>query len=519
MRRSTLRRRWSVVGRRGAVALAGSLAACWAAAAGESGPPGGAGRAARRTPLVELFEACKGSVVTFTITRTERVGPSSAPSGQASPNGRTVTHTERGSGFVIHADGYILTCAHALRARGKRRVRFVDGRTLPAEVVAHDDAIDLALLKVDAPGPLKCLKLGSSKDVMVGERAIVLGDPFGFGLTLGAGVVTGTQRSSKTDFALLSDLIQTDAGVNPGTSGGPLLNILGEVIGVATSQRRDADGIGFATSIDSVRAAFGEMLAAEQRYGFVLGLKVAPGGPVEVTDVAADSPAARAGVKRGDVIAAVDGKPVAGGIDFHLALVGREGGGKLKLKLLRGGEPAAVTVALGRRGLREAEKVTNQAGGLTYRLYRGGWGKVPDFAALAPAGSGTAPTVSLGEHKDTDSFGMEFTGYVSVPSEGLWAFYTRSDDGSRLHIGERLVVDNDGLHGSQEKRGLIRLKAGLHAIRVTFFEALGDDELVVSYEGPGVAKQPIPAKALSHASRGPRPSPASRPAATAPAKP
>jgi serine protease Do len=181
---------------------------------------------------------------------------------------------------------------------------------------------------------------------MVGEQAVVIGNPFGFGLTLGAGIITGLGRSTKTDFTLLADAIQTNAGINPGVSGGPLLNRFGEVIGVATSRKDEADGIGFAIPIDRVRSAFAQMLAPEKCLGFRLGMTVAGRQRAEVTAVAAGSPAAEAGVKVGDVVRRVGSFDVGGGIDFHLALVGRRDGQKLALRLLRDGKDVAATVTL-----------------------------------------------------------------------------------------------------------------------------------------------------------------------------
>ena len=483
-----------------AVGIAGAL--LWMATPGlcREGPTSRAGAAgqaartaARRTPLVELFEAAKPSVVTFTVSRVER-RPATPPG-----KGGAVRHTERGSGFVIHPRGYILTASHALRHGGRCRASFHDGGARPARVIARDDSTDLALVKVDARRPLKPLRLGRSSDLMVGERAIILGNPFGFGLSLGVGFVTGVGRSTKTDFANLTDTIQTDAGLNPGTSGGPLLNIHGEVIGVAASQKRGADGIGFATSIDRVRAVFPEMLSAEMRYGFVLGMKVpCEGGAATVAEVADGSPAKAAGVEAGDVVTGVGSDPIRSGIDFHLALVDRKGGQKLRLKLLRAGKAVEPIVTLGKVEPRAADKVADLAAGVAYTAYEGRWSRLPDFERCKPAESGTMPTFSLGKYDGKDHFALRFTGYVEVPADGLYFFYTASDDGSRLYIGGKLVVDNDGAHPTTEKRGLIRLRAGKHPIEVGFFEGLVDEELTVCYEGPGIRKQPIPAKALFH---------------------
>ncbi len=147
--------------------------------------------------------------------------------------------------------------------------------------------------------------------------------------------------------------------------------------------------------------------------------------------------------------------------------------------------------------LRTPENPTGTAAGLNYQYYQGQWTALPNFGALAPAKTGSAAGFDLGPRTQDDYFGFRYSGYVSVPADGLYTFYTTSDDGSRLSIGNQVVVDNDGLHGAQERSGTIRLKAGRHALTVDFFEYNGGQTLGVSYQGPGLSKQPVPASALS----------------------
>jgi S1-C subfamily serine protease len=479
--------------------LAVAAGACVSAPAGETPGKGDARSARRRTAMTRLFEACKGSVVTYTATRHERKTPASQPGGPQAGKPVTVTHVERGTAFVIHPDGFLLTTSHGLLAEGKRRVTFCDGRSQPVREIARDDAIDVALLKADAGRAYEPLKLARAGDVVVGERVAVLGDPYGFGLSLGVGYVTGLARNTTTSFAALTEMIQTDAGINPGVSGGPLVNIDGEVIGIGASRRADADGIGFVTPIGKAVAALPAMIDAERRYGFALGMTVAAVGEAAVESVAASGPAAEAGVERGDVVAAVDDKPVRRGLDFHLALVDRKGGQKLRLKLLRDGKGRKVVVTLRDVPMRPADRPGDLTPGLGYRSYKGKWDRLPEFAKLEPASSGTMATVGPGPLAGEDHFALVLTGHVDIPADGVWVFYLASDDGSRLYVGKTLVVDHDGLHGLDEKRGIVRLRAGKHRIRVEFFEAGGDEGLTLRYEGPGLRKRPIPAKALFHA--------------------
>ncbi|MBC8084124.1 MAG: PQQ-dependent sugar dehydrogenase [Hymenobacter sp.] len=147
--------------------------------------------------------------------------------------------------------------------------------------------------------------------------------------------------------------------------------------------------------------------------------------------------------------------------------------------------------------LRDPENPTNTAAGLDYAYYEGSnWNALPAFPALTPARTGTTPTFSLAPRLRDDNFAFRYTGYVQVPTDGVYTFYTTSDDGSQLSIGSTLVVNNDGLHGAQERNGQIGLKAGVHAITVTFFEKDGGQILEVSYAGPGIGKTTVPAATL-----------------------
>jgi len=446
----------------------------------------------RRTPLVEVFDTCRPSVVMFAATRVDH---------KKVKNKTThTTHTQWAAGCVLHADGYTVANAHMLRFKGTRKAITADGKSYPVRLIASDYAHDLVLLKIDDAPPLTPLTLGDSTDLMIGEPAITIGNPFGIRFTMAAGIISGLGRSTNTEFTHLSGLIQTDASINPGSSGGPLLNILGQCIGVCVSAKRDGENIGYVIPIHAVRRLIPSIVAPEQRYAFTLGLTIATGGAPKVTAVAPDSPAHAAGIRPGDIITQVADKPTPRSIDVTFALIGRKGGDALPLTLARDGKPIVATVTLGTVPLRPGDPVavTKLVGGLHYRAYRGHWKQLPDFARLKPTLVETIPTFGLGKMAGKDAFGLQLTGYIGVPTDGVYAFYTRSDDGSRLWIGDRLVVDNDGLHGSVEQRGFIPLAAGHHPIRVEFFEGPGDDLLEVAYEGPGLTRQPIPAAVLTH---------------------
>ena len=149
--------------------------------------------------------------------------------------------------------------------------------------------------------------------------------------------------------------------------------------------------------------------------------------------------------------------------------------------------------------LRAPENPANTTAGLDYAYYQGLWASLPPFATLTPVSTGTAATFDLTKRLREDEFAFRFTGYVTVPADGVYTFYTNSDDGSQLFIGSMLLVDNDGMHGAQDRSGQIGLQAGTHALTVTYFNRGGGKSLSVSYAGPGVAKTLIPATALRRA--------------------
>jgi alpha-L-fucosidase len=169
-------------------------------------------------------------------------------------------------------------------------------------------------------------------------------------------------------------------------------------------------------------------------------------------------------------------------------------------QVYRDGQPISAVVKRLFRKIppRPAENRSYGKLGLHYSFYRGDWDSLPDFDVLSPESQGTVDSFALSPSADKEFFGFRFEGYVQVPEDGLYKFSVASDDGSRLYIGDKLVVDNDGLHGSTEVEGQIILAQGLHPIRVDFFQGTGGLDLEITYSGPGIAKQRIPARALSH---------------------
>ena len=265
-----------------------------------------------------------------------------------------------GSGFAISPDGLVISNSHVVHKAAQIRVSFPDGRSFPAQLLGDDPATDVALIRVDA-SDLPFIHLGRSNTLRVGQIAIAIGNPLGYQTTVTAGVVSALGRSlPSASGRLIDDVIQTDAALNPGNSGGPLLNSTGQVIGVNTAIIHGAQGICFAVAIDLVQLVIGDLL----RFGLVrrgyLGIAGADirlprralsrldldeDRAVQVVKLNADGPAARAGIREGDVLLNLQGKPIAGIAALARLLDGASIGHPQEITLLRGShlETLAVT--------------------------------------------------------------------------------------------------------------------------------------------------------------------------------
>ena len=327
----------------------------------QAAAPAARRKALRRTQVVEAVEQVRDAVVNISSTQIVRLSPFGQffdlpPDFEPffGPSAQKVQTA--GSGFVLHPAGYIVTNAHVVEAARQPKVTFADGKTYEARVLAVDTDHDLAVLKVSPNDPVKAAVLGTSSDLMIGETAIAIGNPLGFQHTVTAGVVSAVGRvlrfkdpRSPEGIKEYKGLIQTDAAINPGNSGGPLCNILGEVIGINTAIRGDAQNIGFAIPVDQLRKFLPGILDVERINRVTLGVHFEGVGPATVTKVDADSPAEAAGLKVGDTIVAVDGRPVAQDIDFFVEMMEKKPGEDVKLTVLRDGKRHTFAVRLGAR--------------------------------------------------------------------------------------------------------------------------------------------------------------------------
>jgi S1-C subfamily serine protease len=265
----------------------------------------------------------------------------------------------RGSGFVFTSSGYILTNSHVVHDADRVAVTLTDGSKRPAELVGDDPESDLAVVRVHASG-LTPARMGDSKAVRVGQLAIAIGHPYGFETTVTAGVVSALGRSLRARSGrLIDDVLQTDAALNPGNSGGPLVNSRGEVVGVNTAVILPAQGICFAIAINTAKYVAGRLIrdgrVTRSRLGLAaqtvplprglvrrLGLPVSSG--VLVVSVEPGGPADRGGLEEGDVIVGLEGWSIAGIDDLHRLLTEERVGRWTRLGIVRDDERLTLDV-------------------------------------------------------------------------------------------------------------------------------------------------------------------------------
>jgi S1-C subfamily serine protease len=286
----------------------------------------------------------------------------------------TLRPTGSGSGVIISKDGLIVTNHHVIQGAQSINVRLKDGRVLQAQVVGTDQRSDIALLRVTANN-LRPAKIGTSKDLEVGEWVLAVGNPLGYSHTVSVGVVSSLGRTLAADrFSLLVDAIQTDAAINQGNSGGALANSRGELIGINTaiaSTTGGSIGIGFAIPIDRVQrvvrdlqrdgrvryGSLGELIYAvtldsdpvRQELSMLTRAKPPTRGVI-LRGVVPGSPLANLGLERFDVITSIDGRDVSNPMDLEIALADKRAGDRIKLSYWKRGETRTVEVTLAELG-------------------------------------------------------------------------------------------------------------------------------------------------------------------------
>ena len=288
------------------------------------------------------------------VSAAEKVSPSVAKievtQKPTASNGQPREQHGGGSGFVFTPDGLVLTNSHVVHNASKIELSLPDGRRFPAHLIGEDPATDLAVVRIDAPN-LSAVQLGDSQKLRVGQLAIAIGNPYGFQYTVTAGVLSALGRSLRSySGRMIDDVIQTDAALNPGNSGGPLVSSDGHVIGVNTATIMGAQGLCFAIGINTAKFVASRLLQQGRIQRAYIGVEaqtvplhrrvvrfydLARETGVMVVGVTAGSPAERAGLREGDVILAFADQPVAGVDDLHRLLTDTHVGAKNTITVLR----------------------------------------------------------------------------------------------------------------------------------------------------------------------------------------
>jgi len=325
--------------------------------------------------FADLADAVKDVVVNISTTQVMKENPMQPFMGKDSPfreffgddfykrffgdnpQNQMKTHA-LGSGFIIDKDGTILTNNHVVEKADEIKIKTTDGKEYDAKVIGRDPKTDIALIKIATDGKtLKAAKLGDSEAIRVGDWVMAVGNPFGLGNTVTAGIISAKGRIIGA--GPYDDFLQTDAAINPGNSGGPLFNMNGEVVGINTAIVAQAQGIGFATPISMVKEILDQLKTGKVVRGW-LGIMIQDITPdlaesfgttetngVIVGDVVADSPAEKAGMKRGDIVKTLNGKEVenAHSLSRSVAAMGPES--TVTLGVLRDGKTKEIKITIG----------------------------------------------------------------------------------------------------------------------------------------------------------------------------
>lgn len=256
-----------------------------------------------------------------------------------------------GTGVVIDERGYIITNHHVVDGVREIKVNLADGKSYIARLVAHDPQTDLAVIKIPVRQQMPLIKIGTSRDLMVGEEVIAVGNAYGYEHTVTRGIISALHRTVQvTDSQQYFDLIQADASINPGNSGGPLLNIDGEMIGINVAVRVGAQGIGFAIPVDRAMEVAARLLSAERVggvwHGIVPGDATQDASGVLAQSVQQGSPAALAGITPGDRITRVNSMSIERPLDLERAMLGLQPGQEVSFQVVRQDQPQQVRVQL-----------------------------------------------------------------------------------------------------------------------------------------------------------------------------
>ena len=325
------------------------------AAAVRAGDDGSQRAASPATPVAASSTLTGGEIYGRVSAGVVEIAASGVSSDARNPFGPAQESEATGSGFVLDTEGHIVTNAHVVDGASSIEVRFADGEQAAARLVGTDPSTDLAVIDVDVPASqLEPLSFADESTVDVGDPVVAIGSPFGLESTVTTGIVSALDRTIDAPNGYAIDgAIQTDAAINHGNSGGPLLDTAGRVIGVnaqIASESGGNDGVGFAIGVDTVKEVATALAAGEEVDHAYLGVSLQGGdGAPTVAGVTDGSPAAKAGIRVGDEIVSVAGDAVGSSDDVRGAIDARDVGARVTIAVARDGERHQLEVTLGSR--------------------------------------------------------------------------------------------------------------------------------------------------------------------------
>ncbi len=391
-----------------------------------------------------------------------------------------------GSGTIIHPSGIVLTNNHVLPNAEGFAIR---GNEKPTkfEVLARYPESDIALVRLPEKTTWDFLPLGHSADTLVGESIVVAGNPGGRGMAFTSGIISAVDVLEGGPNAMIMSnytndrrgrLIQFDAASNKGNSGGPLVNMDGEVIGVVSAVIQGEQNIGLAIPIDRVRELFDRMLEPELIYNKSTGIEIDP--LAKTAQVRSINPAFPSTIQPGDSILEVNGRPLRDAVDWYLSLeqiLPLHDELKIRFQNAKGVEEitwkTTPTIA------QASAPAQPTAAGWNYDYYEGKFNQIPDFTALVPTRMATTDTLDIPKLTPDrqDNFALRFTGFIDIPNDGVYRIVLISDDGSKLYLNDQIFIDHDGNHPPTPASRLVRLQAGLLPVKLEYFQGNGSKSL------------------------------------------
>ncbi|MDR3234698.1 MAG: trypsin-like peptidase domain-containing protein [Planctomycetaceae bacterium] len=337
----------------------------------------------------------------------------------ANPKESGKSYNGMGTGIIIDERGYIITNHHVVNGIQKIQVTTFDGKKYTAKLTGCDPETDLAVIKIDVRKPLKPIVFGRSNDLMPGESCMTIGNPYGYAFSLTDGRISGINREVDVNETLVYRLaIQTNAEINPGNSGGPLININGEMIGINAAIRQGASGIAFAIPVDQVIEVAAKLIADVVEQNIALGMTVSQSESdsagnakhfdITVTSVDSNSPAAEAGINKGDIFTGIGNYPIHNILDVYRAFLDVKANDDVGFSVKRGGETQELTVLFSR----SKKRGTGSALALSKRDSAGAV-PPPKASTVSPKTAGRAMSKEEFDDMAWDNLGIRYSPLTS----------------------------------------------------------------------------------------------------------